>query len=179
MAACSGVTYEMEITGKPFARLATTQDVEEIVRICSQGWRDTYRDPATAQYIEQTIAEFYTSERIASEIGERDERWGGYVVAELAGRLLVAGGGGMIEPNAGELFVLYADPRQRRRGGGTAVLEFITRQQRERGAVEQWVSVEPDNELGLAFYRARGFVERGRRPAHRGDGESVRLSRPI
>jgi ribosomal protein S18 acetylase RimI-like enzyme len=175
---CPGASQEVEITGKPLAR-ATMEDVAEIVRICSQAFRDTYRDLAPAEYIEQTIAEFYTPERIASEIGERDESWGGYVVAELGGRLLVAGGGGMIEPNAGELFVLYAHPRQRRRGGGTAVLEFITRQQRARGAVEQWVSVEPDNELGLAFYRAQGFVERGRRPAYRGDGESLRLCRPI
>ena len=90
------------------------------MRICSQGRRDTYRDVAPAEYIEQTIAEFCTPERIASEIGERDESWGGYVVAELGGRLLVAGAGGMIEPKAGELCVLYADPRERRRGGGTA-----------------------------------------------------------
>jgi ribosomal protein S18 acetylase RimI-like enzyme len=155
------------------------QDVPELVRICSEGWRDTYRDLKPARYIEEMIAEFHTPERIASEIGTRDESWGGYVVAELDGRLLVAGGGGMIEPTAGEVFVLYADPRERRRGGGTAVLEFITSQQREHGAAEQWVSVEPENELGLAFYRAQGFVERGRRPAYRGDGESLRLCRRI
>lgn len=172
-------TGELKIARQPLARLATTQDVREIVRICSEGWRDTYCELKPTQYIEQTIAEFYTPERIAGEIGAAGDSWDGYVVAELDGQLLVAGGGGMIEPIAGEVFVLYADPRQRRRGGGTAVLQFITAQQKEHGATEQWVSVEPNNNLGLAFYRARGFLDRGRRPAYRGDGESLRLCRAV
>lgn len=161
------------------ARYATDQDVLEIARICSAGWRDTYAGLRSPQDIENAIAEFYVPERIERELGERNESWGGYVVAELDGRLLVAGGGGLIDVKVGELFVLYADPNQRRRGGGTAVLEFITERQRELGATEQWVSVEPGNELGLAFYRARGFIEHGRRPAYRGEGESLRLRRSI
>jgi hypothetical protein len=50
---------------------------------------------------------------VASDIGASDFSWGGYVVAELDRPVLVAGGGGLIEPGVGELFVLYADPRQR------------------------------------------------------------------
>jgi ribosomal protein S18 acetylase RimI-like enzyme len=171
--------WPMNTTERPVARLATDRDVPEIVRICSEGWRDTYSGFKSAQYIEEMIAEFYVPERIANEIGAHGEAWQGYVVAELDHRLLVAGGGGLIQPTLGEVFVLYADPRPRRRGGGTAVLEFITEQHRRLGATEQWVSVEPENELGLSFYRAQRFVERGRRPAYRGDGESLRLSRPI
>jgi ribosomal protein S18 acetylase RimI-like enzyme len=59
------------------------------------------------------------------------------------------------------------------------VLDYITDQQRKLGATEQWVSVAPANELGLAFYEAQGFLEAGRRPAYRGDGESLRLYRAI
>jgi ribosomal protein S18 acetylase RimI-like enzyme len=167
------------MTRYPVARLATGRDVLEIVRICSAGWRDTYFGLKSVQYIEEMIAEFYAPARISADIGARDESWGGYVVAELDGRLLVAGGGGLIEPTVGELFVLYADPAERRRGGGTAVLGVITDAQRTLGATEQWVSVEPENHLGQAFYRAQGFGERERRPAYRGEGESLRLCRTI
>jgi ribosomal protein S18 acetylase RimI-like enzyme len=85
----------------------------------------------------------------------------------------------VIAESHSELFVLYADPTRRRRGGGTEVLRFLTDRQRRRGAREQWVSVEPENTLGLSFYCARGFTERGRRPAYRGDRESLRLAREI
>jgi len=169
----------MQNAVQPVARFATRDDVEEICRVCSEGWRATYLGWKPEEYIEGVIAEFYVPDRVAREIGPRGESWGGYVLAELDGQILVAGGGGLIGPTNGELFVLYADPGRRRRGGGTAVLDFITAQPRELGAVEQWVSVEPGNEMGLPFYRAHGFIERERRPAYRGDGESLRLSRLI
>jgi ribosomal protein S18 acetylase RimI-like enzyme len=163
----------------PVARLATPGDVEEICRVCSDGWRATYAGWQSEEFIEEVIAEFYVPDRVAQEVGPHGESWGGYVVAELDGQILVVGGGGLIEPTKGELFVLYADPVKRRQGGGTAVLRFITAQQRELGAVEQWVSVKPGNEMGLPFYRSQGFVEQERRPAYRGDGELLRLSRLI
>jgi len=164
---------------RPVARLAHATDAAEIARICATGWRDTYAGRHPQSYIEEVISEFYAPDRIASEIGGAGDDWGGYVVAEFEGEILVAGAGGLISPEQGELFVLYADPARRRRGGGRQVLRFITDQQRQRGAREQWVSVDPENDLGLSFYRAHGFSERGRRPAYRGDGESLRLARRI
>lgn len=110
-------------------------------KICAPGWRDTYAVRHSRCYIEEVIAEFYNPERLASEVGGERDGWGGYVVAELDGEVLVAGGG-LIAPGEGELFVLYAHPAQRRRGGGSAVLRFITEQQRLRGARKQWVSVD-------------------------------------
>jgi hypothetical protein len=47
------------------------------------------------------------------------------------------------------------------------------------GAREHWVSVEPENEKGLPFYRARGFVERGQRLAGAREGIVLRLWRAI
>jgi len=164
---------------RPVARLANATDASEIARICAAGWRDTYAGRHPQTYIEGVISEFYEPERIASESGGAGAEWGGYVVAELDGEIVVAGAGGLIGPAEGELFVLYADPAKRRRGGGREVLRFITDQQRQRGAREQWVSVDPENDLGLSFYRAQGFSERGRRPAYRGQGESLRLARRI
>ena len=67
---------------------------------------------------------------------------------------------------------------------GTALLEFMTKQQRSAGATEQWVSVTEGNDLGIPFYLARGFVVRERfQYIVAGDGtveaHSLRMSRSV
>ena len=75
--------------------------------------------------------------------------------------MIGAGGGGMIDPGVGEIFVLYLDPKRRHEGVGSLLLDAITEQQRAHGAREQSVSVEPDNAKGLPFdYRREVRRER-------------------
>jgi GNAT superfamily N-acetyltransferase len=163
-------------------RKANSKDVNDICRICSDGWRDTYQGIYSQAYIERTIAEFYNPQRVEHEIMQPDG-WDGWLVAEQDGVVVGAGGGGLINPGIGEVFVLYLDPRLRGLGIGTALLEAITDQQRRQGANEQWVSVEAKNEKGLPFYEARGIVQREERSAYGSKPEegifSLRLSRPI
>jgi ribosomal protein S18 acetylase RimI-like enzyme len=121
------------------------------------------------------IAEYYTPERIKAEI-EAPQSWDGWVVAVDDDIVVGAGGGGMIEPHAGEIFVLYLDPTRRREGIGSLLLDAITEQQRAHGAREQWVSVEPENTKGLPFYEAHGFKVRGERPAWGSALEEGRVS---
>jgi ribosomal protein S18 acetylase RimI-like enzyme len=161
------------------ARRASLRDVEAIERVCSEGWRETYRAIYGPDEIERVITEFYNRERLRSEI-ESPEGWDGWWVAEDDdGNVVAAGGGGLTESGVGEIFVLYADPARLGEGAGTAILDAITEEQREQGAQEQWVSVEPENEIGLAFYRARGFVVEGSRPAYQREGVSLRLRRAL
>jgi ribosomal protein S18 acetylase RimI-like enzyme len=163
-------------------RPAEGRDAEGIARVCAEGWRDTYRDIYAPEQIEAVIAEYYTPERIRGEI-RAPQGWDGWVVVIDAGNVVGAGGGGMIDPHAGEIFVLYLDPERRGEGIGTLLLDSITRQQVEHGAIEQWVSVEPENTKGLPFYLARGFEVRGKRPAWGSRPEegrvSLRLMRPL
>jgi ribosomal protein S18 acetylase RimI-like enzyme len=161
------------------ARRATVDDVDEISRVCSEGWRDTYRGVYASEEIERIIGEFYNPARLRSEV-ERPEGWDGWWVSEdHDGKIVAAGGGGLTDSGVGEIFVLYADPVRRGEGAGTAILAAITEEQREQGAQEQWVSVEPENEIGLGFYRARGFEPAGTRPAYRREGVSLRLRRTL
>jgi GNAT superfamily N-acetyltransferase len=164
------------------ARRATTADVEAIARVCSDGWRDAYKGLLTDDEIETTIERFYDRRRIHEEV-VRPQGWDGWWVAEDESKMVVAaGGGGMTAPANGEVFVLYVHPERLRQGAGTVILDAITDEQRRRGAREQWVSVVEGNEIGLAFYRARGFVERGRQGPWRPDApqrESVRMSRSL
>jgi GNAT superfamily N-acetyltransferase len=59
-----------------------------------------------------------------------------------------------------------AEPSRQRRGGGSAILDLLTRQQRAAGARAQEVAVTPGNEVALAFYRRHGFAVAGPEPYH-------------
>ncbi|WP_449355795.1 GNAT family N-acetyltransferase [Virgibacillus natechei] len=58
--------------------------------------------------------------------------------------------------------------RSRRRGEGigTQLVRYITDIQIEKGAKEQWVSVQKGNYKGIRFYEARGFVKDSEQPAY-------------
>jgi GNAT superfamily N-acetyltransferase len=156
-------------------RPARPSDADGIASVCAAGWRDTYRGLRDPDEVEAVIAEYYRPERIRAEVTP-SEGWDGWLVAVEAQTVVGAGGGGMIEPEAGEVFVLYLDPSRRGEGIGTRLLEAITDQQRARGAREQWVSVVPGNEKGMPFYLARGFEPAGERPEWGSDPESGRTS---
>jgi ribosomal protein S18 acetylase RimI-like enzyme len=156
-------------------RRAEIPDAEGIARVCAAGWRDTYRGIKEPERIEEVIAEYYTPERISREIAA-PQGWDGWIVAVEDDTVIGAGGGGMIEPGVGEIFVLYLDPTRRGEGIGTLLLDAISDQQRAHGAREQWVSVEPENTKGLPFYYARGFEVRGERPERGTAPEEGRVS---
>jgi ribosomal protein S18 acetylase RimI-like enzyme len=151
------------------ARRATAEDVPAICRICADGWRETYREQYPESRIERTIERFYTPQRVAGEIDPAPGWDGWWVAVDPAGEVVAAGGGGMSGPGRGEIFVLYADPKRRRQGAGTALLDAITNVQANQGAREQWVAVAEGNELGIPFYEARGFHRRGTRPPYETD----------
>jgi GNAT superfamily N-acetyltransferase len=138
---------------------ATPEHVEGISKVCSDGYRATYKETHSEEYIERIIKEFYNHERILEEVTNTSKEWGGYFVAIENDRVIGAIGGGMISDTSGEVFVLYLDPSRRKEGIGTLLLEALTKQQKEEfHATEQWVSVAKGNDKGIPFYEARGFI---------------------
>jgi GNAT superfamily N-acetyltransferase len=138
---------------------ADPSHVHGIAKVCSDGYHATYGETHSKEYIERIISEFYKTDRIVDEVTKTSRYWGGYFVALDNDEVVGAGGGGMINDTAGEVFVLYLDPNRRNEGIGTMLLEAITKQQKEEyNASEQWVSVQKGNEKGIPFYEARGFV---------------------
>ena len=164
----------MDVTVAPAER----QHVDGICRVCAEGWRETYVGILPDEEIEATIEEFYIPERVAQEVCS-PEGWDGWLVAFDDEKVVGAGGGGLTEPNVGEVFVLYVDPPEKRRGIGTRLLEAITQQQREQDATEQWVSIVHDNKIGKSFYQKHGFETVGEREAYgdASDRNSLRLKR--
>ena len=136
---------------------ANSNHVEGIVKVCTEGYWATYSDIYSREYIETVIRDFYNYERILNEVIHLSKEWGGYFVALENDEVVVAGGGGMISDTSGELFVIYLNPNRRNEGIGTLLLNAITNQQKEFGAIEQWVSVQEGNHKGIPFYEAKGF----------------------
>jgi ribosomal protein S18 acetylase RimI-like enzyme len=168
-------------------RAARDGDEVAIFRVCRDGFALSSSGLLPPDVIEKPADHYYDVDRVRTELAPRphDPSWQGYVVAvSRQGRLLGAAGGGVVDSDMGQLLVLYLDPSLRGRGIGTALLDHVTGQQRAAGATEQCVSVTEGNLLAIPFYRARGFVERGRVPYVTANGgvsvgTSLRMSRPV
>lgn len=168
-------------------RLARVGDEHAICDVCREGFAVSSDGLLTPATIERRGEQYYNPTRVRREIalGGADRGWQGYVVAvSEAGDVHGAAGGGITDDTVGNVHVLYIDLALRGRGIGTALLDFVTEQQKAEGATEQWVSVTEGNDLGIPFYLARGFAVRDRVPYDMADGgttevHSLRLCRAI
>ncbi|BCJ40963.1 N-acetyltransferase [Actinoplanes ianthinogenes] len=139
------------------ARPAISADATRVAEICTSAYRAAYQDLLPPGYIDRTVAVYFGAERVARQVPADPPRWFGYQVAEEDGRLLGAAGGGMTRDGVGELHLIYLDPRERRRGLGTLLLDRVIEQIRAAGGTEVWLSVFLGDAAGIGFYRARGF----------------------
>ncbi|MGB3762289.1 MAG: GNAT family N-acetyltransferase [Ornithinimicrobium sp.] len=168
-------------------RLARAGEEDAICAVCRAGFELSSDGLLSPAIIERQSLSYYNPERVHGEIASAGEtpRWQGYVVAvSTAGVVLGAAGGGVSEDRDGTVYVLYLRPALRGNGIGTALLDFVTTQQTSAGATEQWVTVTEGNDLGIPFYRARGFAVRERVPYIAAEGgtieaHSLRMSRAI
>ncbi|XXM74586.1 GNAT family N-acetyltransferase [Lysinibacillus sphaericus] len=136
---------------------AGIQHIDGIIKVCSDGYRATYLHTHSSEYIERIIREFYHYDRVHHEVIHTDDGWNGYFVALEGDKVVGAIGGGLIDKEKGEVFVLYLDPDRLGEGIGTQLLHVLTQLQISKGATEQWVSVSKGNQKGIPFYEARGF----------------------
>ncbi|WP_053363312.1 GNAT family N-acetyltransferase [Bacillus sp. FJAT-27251] len=137
---------------------ATADHIDGINKVCSDGYRDTYHETHSKEYIERIITEFYNHDRILDEVTHTNEGWDGWFVALEEDHVVGAIGGGSVGESESEVFVLYLDPGRRGEGIGTKLLEALTEVQRQKGASKQWVSVAKGNMKGIPFYEARKFA---------------------
>ncbi len=153
-------------------------DAERIREICSTGWRQTVEGKLSSTFQQQTVNYWYNAEKVKQDIKKGSYSY----VVEIDG--IVAGviGGGMTGAKRAEVYVFYIDSEYRYNGVGKALLHKLTEHQKNKGATEQWVSVQADNELGLPFYKARRFVHQSVKKTKSASGEvqvSLRMKRDI
>ena len=162
-------------------RLARPGEADQVCEVCAEGFAASSAGILPPETIRRPAATYYSPDRVRAEIESAGATpaWQGYVVAaDPDGQVLGAAGGGVRQGGLGQVYVLYLRMDLRGRGLGTALLDFVTDQQRRAGAREQWVSVTEGNDLGIPFYRARGFVEQDRVPFVDG-AWSLRMARPL
>lgn len=134
---------------------ATTEHVKEISRICSIGWRQTVEGFYTEEYQIKNVEFWYNHKRVAEDIVK-----GTYThVALVDGRVAGTIGGTITEPGVSEIFVFYVDDVYRYKGIGRTLLDAFTKEHLKQGATEQ-LSVQEGNELGIPFYKSRGFQQK-------------------
>jgi GNAT superfamily N-acetyltransferase len=158
---------------------AGSEHVGGIAKVCSEGWRATYGYLEDEAYVEQVIEEYYNVNRILKEVTEFSEYWHGYFVAEEEGKVVGAIGGGTTGEAIGEIFVFYIDPNKRGKGIGSKLLNFYTDYQKSLGINEQWLSAQKDNEKGIPFYEAKGFVKQSEQDSEGTNHISYRYMRKI
>ncbi|SET92625.1 Ribosomal protein S18 acetylase RimI [Salinibacillus kushneri] len=132
------------------------EHVERISKVCIEGRQAAIGHIKSPENLRRYNKIFYNYDRIHRELDEANG-WDGYFVALDNGQVVGAIGGGMIDKDKSEVYVLYLDPKRRREGIGTRLLNHLTDIQRNKGAKEQWVSVLKGNDKGIPFYEAKGF----------------------
>ena len=153
-------------------------DAGRIADICSTSWRQTVEGKLSSAFQQQTVNYWYNAEKV-----EQDIKKGSYsYVAEIDGKVAGVIGGGMTGKKRGEVYVFYIDKEYRYHGTGKALLHKLTEYHQRKGAEEQWASVQADNDLGLPFYKARGFIQQSVKETKSAAGEvqvSLRMKRDI
>jgi GNAT superfamily N-acetyltransferase len=140
-------------------RQATLYDTDAVVSVLVKSQWFTYDQLYSKSYIQNLVDQYYSEQRIKSEIMLIGDKWSGYYLAEKDGKVIGVIGGGMINSTAGEIYVFYMDPDYRGLGVGTRLLNFFTKVQKHSyGATEQWVAVAKGNDYGIPFYESRGFT---------------------
>ncbi|MGG2017104.1 GNAT family N-acetyltransferase [Bacillus sp. S10(2024)] len=171
-----GYVLQEQKTNKIQVVRADISHVEGIAKVCTDGWLATYEGLHSQEYIDRVIEEYYNHERIHKEVLTNNENWYGWFVALENEKVVGAIGGGTTGEKCGEIFVLYLDPNRRREGIGTLLVDYFTEIQKEKGIVEQWVSVAEGNEKGIPFYEAKGFVKQSERPSQGSTEEEPSVS---
>ncbi|RLL45458.1 GNAT family N-acetyltransferase [Oceanobacillus piezotolerans] len=127
---------------------------EAIAAICAAGWRQTVEGVLSEAYIADNILKWYSNQKVKEDIKRESYTY----IARIDDVVVGVIGGGITTAGIGEIYVLYVKEEHRYHGVGRKLLDALTEEQMEKGAKEQWVSVQEGNQRGIPFYESRGFI---------------------
>lgn len=152
-----------------FVRSASSRDIPALVKLLADSWHATYDPLYGFEKVDQLIAEWHSSEAIATNIARPD---GEYLVAddgkELGG-MAFASMSGSDDVKSIKLHQLYVRPGFHRMGIGRDLFADI--ETCFPDAKRLLLEVDPDNAQAIAFYHGVGMHVTGR-TENCGGGES-------
>ena len=143
-------------------RLFTVDDLPKIVRIEAASFSDVWPD-AFFTYNHRKAPNLFL-------IAEDDEGLLGYVVGELREAMF---SGRSYMSKMGHILNIAVNPRRRKGGVGTRLMEEIESRFREAEATQITLEVRESNSGAQGFYRGRGFSEIGRVRAYYPDEDAI------
>lgn len=141
-------------------RRADPDDASAVREVARESWRAAYEGILDAETIDRKIDEWYDVDSLADSV-EREE--GAFLMATDAESDDVVGfaqAGPVPEEDYHGAYVLariYVHPDCWGEGIGTRLLDQIVGAIRNEGAETLRLAVLADNDVGVAFYEARGF----------------------
>ncbi|WP_115865519.1 GNAT family N-acetyltransferase [Halorussus litoreus] len=152
-------------------RDATPEDASAVRRVARKSWHAAYDDILGVETVDSVVDDWYDAEGLARSVRRDDGR---FLVAEsspdagivgFAQAVLGDGGANAATDGstAAELPRIYVHPDRWAEGVGSALLDRIESWCREEGAGRLRLLVLADNEVGNAFYEARGYRTVGSR----------------
>ncbi|KFL26514.1 hypothetical protein JP74_12275 [Devosia sp. 17-2-E-8] len=140
------------MTGPLTLRPARAQDRDALLHILDATFRSTWEPELTAE----ANAAFRASTRVADYV---DGYWQEFVVAESAGELV-----GMVHWQGDFIGALHVDPRQARRGIGSALLRHAEADMLAEGVKIAQLETDTFNLKARGFYAAHGYAEAAQYP---------------
>lgn len=132
-----------------------TEHAGDVSRICAEGWRQTVQGIYSEEEQDENVAYWYNFKKVTDDISDGIYTHVALVDGEVAGTI----GGVMTNINSSEIYVFYIDEEFRYQGIGKKLLEAFTEEHMDNGATDQYASVQEGNDLGIPFYKARGFQQ--------------------
>ncbi|NCB51830.1 MAG: GNAT family N-acetyltransferase [Clostridia bacterium] len=136
-------------------REATNDDLKEIGKIYTDGWKETYRGLISDDYLNSL------------QYGDAEKKWADFIAEHLNAVFVAEAAGGVIgfaagcpgaDPESGELYALYVDKASKGIGTGGRLLTAVAEHFRERGMRSLVVWVMESNEKAVSYYKRRGAV---------------------
>ncbi|WP_121821789.1 GNAT family N-acetyltransferase [Halostella salina] len=135
-------------------RPATPADVPGIRRVAHAGWNAAYEGVLSASTRKQCLAEWYAPTVVERAVTDPDVS---YFVADDDGVVGYASGDTDGGEDLGRLSSIYVHPDRWGEGVGTELLDAVESALADRGIDAVRVLVLAENDVGVRFYRARGY----------------------
>lgn len=131
-------------------RKAKKQDLQQIQQVAKSSWMDTYENIIPIDVQEQFLQSAYSDDMMVRRLENTL-----LLVAEDAEQIVGFANFSPVKDDKTELAAIYLYPAYKGKGIGTALLQKGIRLMED--IKEITLHVEKENEVGINFYKAKGF----------------------